>query len=107
MPQYVEAYTTQDIYGITSRLYKLLKDPATKLEFCKVFAGNVGHYNYETELMEIDYRCDIIPTLIHESLHKWNPDWCETKVLEAERKICCKITKRQAKNILKAFVKIL
>lgn len=51
--------------------------------------------------MEIDYRRDIVATLIHESLHKWHPKWCETKVIRHERKIVNQLTCRQFKTLMK------
>lgn len=37
--------------------------------------------------LEFDYRKDIIPTMLHECIHYIYPDWSETKVLIAEKRL--------------------
>lgn len=57
--------------------------------------------------IEIDHRDALIPTLIHECLHRIYPTWTEEMVMSAEAKIAHLITARQAKNIIKKFAESL
>jgi len=90
-----------DIYKITRRLYYLLRHHQDRIYFKKLSHGVYGYYDYGTEEITLDYRRDIIPTLIHESLHHWHPEWSETAVLKEEGRIMNLLTSRQIKNILK------
>jgi hypothetical protein len=46
-----------------------------------------GYCDYEDNVISIDYRKELIPTLIHECIHYIEPDWCETKVIYAEKMV--------------------
>jgi len=61
----------------------------------------VGNYDPDTSIIKIDYRRDMLSTLIHEVLHHWHPDWCETKVLQHESLIINALSQRQIKNIIR------
>ena len=90
------------VYRLTSRLYKDLKnDQQISLKKMK---GICGLYDYDDDSIVLDFRREIIPTLIHELLHKWHPWASETKILEMERAIVNKLTAEQAKRILKYLV---
>ena len=53
----------------------------------------------------LDYRREIVNTLIHECLHFIEPNWCEAQILYAEKRIVNAVTKKQIITLLKAFVK--
>ena len=93
----------KEIYNITRRLYYLLRNHKDSIYFQKIHGGIYGYYERGTEEIHIDYRREIIPTLIHEALHKWHPEWSETKVLREESRIVNALSSRQIKNILKAI----
>ena len=93
----------QCLYGITKRLYYLLHHHSDTIEFTRIGKGILGLYYPETDEITIDYRRSIIPTLIHEALHKWHPEWSETKVLSTESHIVNALTPRQVRNIIKAI----
>jgi hypothetical protein len=39
------------------------------------------------DMLQFDYRKDIIPTMFHECIHFLYPEWSETKVLTAEKRL--------------------
>jgi hypothetical protein len=53
------------------------------------------------DLLEFDYRKDIIPTMFHECIHFIYPKWSETKVLIAEKRLINHISPLQAALFLK------
>jgi hypothetical protein len=96
-------HNKSDIYKITRRLYYLLRHHADYIVFKKI-RGACGYYlNDKSISINLDYRKEIIPTLIHEALHHWHPDWSETKVLNNERMIINNLSMRQIKNILRVL----
>jgi len=95
-------YSKKQIYRITSRLYCELRDNPQYITLRKIKNAQ-GLYWYDSDLIEIDYRKMLLPTLVHEYLHKWYPDKSETWVLQQEQIIMNALSTRQAKNILKRF----
>jgi len=96
------AYDKTKLYRLTHRLYKELKDQPHLIHLKKL-NGSQGEYHYDTSQVFLDYRRTLIPTLIHEYLHKWNPDKCETWVLKEESLIMNALSQQQVLNILKAL----
>lgn len=101
-------YSKQDTYKVTRRLYYLIRNHYKWISFKKL-RGASGLYDVEGEniSISIDHRREIIPSLIHEALHHWHPDWSETKVLRHESQIMNALTPRQVKNILKLWAQYL
>ena len=54
--------------------------------------------------IRLDWRWDMIPTLVHELLHFIKPDWNETEVESNTKKIIKKLSNRQVKWLLKKMV---
>jgi len=92
------------LYSVTHRLYEELRSNSNHVIIRKLHGGQ-GLYNYQTEDIVVDYRRTMISTLIHEYLHKWYPDKCETWVLDQERIIMNNLSTRQIKNIIYEFAK--
>ena len=65
-----------------------------------------GYYWPDNERIDIDYRYEIIPTLIHECIHHFHEDWSESKVEREERMIMATLSKKQAIKLLKTLVSI-
>lgn len=97
------SYSKKNIYNITKRLYALLKNHSDHIYFEKLYKNVYGSYDNTTKDIKVDYRRDIIPTLIHEALHHWHPDWSETEVIKNESLIINTLSARQIKNIIKAI----
>jgi len=94
-------YSRKDTYNVTRRLYRLIRSHADRIYYKKLHHNVYGFYEAETEEITIDYRRDIISTLIHEALHHWNKDKSETWVLRHESLIMNALSQKQIKNILK------
>jgi calcineurin-like phosphoesterase family protein len=99
-------YRKEKIYCILKRLYADIKHGDNNV-YLKKIHGCQGYWDESKDEICIDYRKEIIPTLIHEFLHKWNPKKSETWVLAEEKRIVNVLTQKQIKNILKCFVDIL
>lgn len=52
------------------------------------------------ETITIDYRKEIIPTLIHEFIHHLHNDWCETKVVAKEKEIMSVLEPKHVHNLI-------
>ena len=94
-------YPKEKLYRITHRLYKELRNEPEII--IRKMRAMCGEYDYETEEITLDYRCEIIPTLIHEYLHKWNPNKCETWILQEEARIINALSTKQVVKILVEF----
>lgn len=88
----------QKVYKIVSRIYKELRSNP-QISF-KRLRGCCGLYDMGDEHITIDYRREVLPTLIHEFIHKLYPDKSETWVLHKERFVMSRISPAQAKRLL-------
>lgn len=71
-----------------------------KIDFClKKLKGSAGICH--DDLIEFDYRRDIVPTMFHECIHFLYPEWSETKVLIAEKRLINHLTTLQISYFLK------
>ena len=95
----------QEIYSFIRNLYYFLRHHSDKIDFKKLSGGVYGYYDEEVDEITIDYRRDIIATLIHESLHHFHHDWSETNVGREESRIMNILTPKQIKNIIKIMGK--
>jgi hypothetical protein len=68
-----------------------------------------GCYNYdsEQESIKIDYRFDIVPTIIHEILHAMHPKWTERKVRKEENRHLRSLSEKQVINLLRTYINCL
>lgn len=57
------------------------------------------------DMLQFDYRKDIIPTMFHECIHFLYPKWSETKVLTAEKRLINHISTLQISYFLKEISK--
>ena len=94
-------YTKKHLYDITKKLYYLIRHSDGRIQFVKLSGRVAGYYYKGTGEIEIDYRKDIISTLIHESLHKWHPEWKEKDVYRHENRIVNSLSHRQIYNLIK------
>ena len=88
-------------YAFLKRLYDFLRSNSDKVVFEKLYGGYWGFCDYGPDKIILDYRRGIIPTLIHEFIHRSHIGWCETGVLLKEREIMATLSPRQCKNIIK------
>ena len=96
--------TRKEVSRFTSKLYRFLEDDH-KIEFKKMrkFDGSITFYDNTPAHVLLDPRKELIPTLIHESLHYFYPEASEAWVLTMESKIVSKLSPRQVRNIIKCL----
>ena len=87
-------------------LYKLFRDKPNIFHVKKLKAAR-GYCHLETERIELDYRDEIISTLLHEAIHFLYPQMPEEQVLKNEHDLINTLTERQIRNIIKRFGSIL
>jgi hypothetical protein len=88
----------QKVYHDVSRIYKELRNNQD-VRF-KRLKGYQGEYDFCCDEITIDYRKELLPTLIHEFIHKFYPNKSERWVLQRERFIICRLSPSQAKRLL-------
>ena len=95
--------TKTHVNRFTRKLYRFL-DEGHEFKFRKMkyLRGHVYTHNFPTEV-HLDFRENIISTLIHEALHYFYPDASETWVLTMEKRIVNQLTDRQVRNILRRW----
>jgi hypothetical protein len=89
----------REVNRIISRVYKELNSKETIIIF-KNLRGCHGEYNYLEDEISIDLRKEILPTIVHELLHKWHPDKTEKWVMNQEKYIMKYITIKQSIQII-------
>lgn len=88
------------------KLYKLFKEKPHIFHVKKLKKAR-GYCHLETEKIELDYRDEIISTLLHEALHFLYPEMSEEHVLKNEYELINRLSSRQVRNIIKRFGAIL
>ena len=92
----------KECYIFTKQLYDFLREHPDSIIFKKL-RKICGYYDAENEEIVIDYRRDIVSTLIHEIAHHVHPNWCETKIQQKERQVMSCLTPAQCTNIMIAL----
>jgi hypothetical protein len=69
----------------------------------KKLRGSHGFCAWEDGIV-LDYRRDLVSTMIHECLHYLEQDWSEAKILYAEKRIINSINKKQIITLIKNFI---
>lgn len=88
------------------KLYKLFREKPNIFHVKKLKAAR-GYCHTEIERIELDYRDEIISTLLHEALHFIYPQMSEENVLKNEHELINTLSSRQVRNIIKRFGAIL
>lgn len=92
----------KESYIFIRQLYVFLREHPRNI-FFKKLRNVCGYYDAENEEIVIDYRRDIVATLIHELAHHIHPKWCETKIIQKERQVMSCLTPTQCTNIIIAL----
>lgn len=90
----------------TRRLYRLFRSKPYIFDLKKL-RGARGYCWTDIEKIEIDYRAEILSTLVHESLHYMFPLASEKRIRFTEVYLMSQLSKTQVKNILKKFADLL
>jgi hypothetical protein len=85
------------------RVIRLLKKVDKDFFRLKKLKGAMGYCEWEDGIV-IDYRRELIPTIVHECIHYLEPDWTESQVLYSEKRVMNTVNIEQIKNILKLFL---
>jgi len=59
----------------------------------------------EGNIIRVNPKMDVVPTIIHEAIHLLFPEVKEKDVVKAEENLMKRLTKKQCVTILRAFVK--
>jgi hypothetical protein len=70
----------------------------------KKLKGAHGYCEWEDGII-LDYRKDLIPTIIHECIHYMEPDWSEAQVMYAESRVVNCIKEDDVVRLLIHFIK--
>lgn len=93
-------------YRFTRELYKLFREKPNIFHVKKLKSAR-GYCHTTIERIELDYRDEIISTLLHEAIHFLYPDMSEEQVLKNEHELINTLSPRQVRNIIKRFGAIL
>lgn len=83
----------RQVRGYLYSIYKLLKSDAIKVYLVKINNKNAGEN--EGSDIRLSPQADLLPTVIHESLHILFPDWEDEKICLVEKSICETLSQRQ------------
>lgn len=99
-------YRKVDAYHFLTQMYRLFRTNP-EMFIIKRLRGCHGEYDPMRDRISVDFRREIFPTIIHETIHCLHPQLSERAVIKRERQIVSVVSVRQARNILKRFVRIL
>ena len=93
----------EDCIKLYNRIIRTIKNPEVNF-YIKKLKGIMGYCEWSSGIT-LDYRREFISTLIHECIHYIEPEWNETKVLYAEKRVVNNLTTAQIIKLLTVFVK--
>jgi len=96
-----QKYSKKETYYITHKIYAFLRENPDHIVIDRLKRDVEGMYEPDTSIISLDPRKAIVPTLVHELIHHWHDDWCETKVIKEEDKVMRSLSVAQMKNIIK------
>ena len=105
-------HSKQELYSFTQKAYCFLKTHKGRIKLCKIrerakYRGGsfeiAGSYNPVTDRIDIDYRVSVIGVLIHELLHIFHADWCETRIQREGEALINQLSRCQMVRLLKLF----
>jgi len=77
--------------------------PPHFFQFKKIRGLTTGFY--KTNHIELDYRKDIVQTIIHECIHVLLPEYSETKTIQTEKAVLKEISNYQVAEMLEIVSK--
>ena len=96
--------TKKESLELFERVINMIKKQKRGFFYFKKLKGVHGYCEWEDGII-LDYIKDLIPTIIHECIHLLEPDWCESKVAYAEKRIINTITEDDVVMLLMIFIK--
>jgi hypothetical protein len=101
----VEKLSDQDCINLFVEIIKTINKMPKGFIVLKKLKTLHGTCVFDDDLIEIDYRKEFILTLIHEVIHYLNPNWTETMVLYAEKRVINVISEDDVICLLKTAIK--
>jgi len=86
------------------RVINCIKSQKKGFFVLKKLKGVHGWCEWEDGVL-LDYRKDLIPTIIHECIHLLEPDWSESQVAYSEKRVINTITEDNVIKLLMIFAK--
>ena len=103
--RHVRKYNKETLHRIMSRLYTEMREYGN-ISFKKLH-GKVGTFSWDgDDVVVVDYRKDMLPTIIHEFLHKWHPDRPEKWVIAEESRIINALSLKQIRNFVRVLAEV-
>lgn len=102
----IQKLSKKECIKIYDKIINLIITADTDFFKLQKLKGVMGYCAWEDGIM-LDYRRELIPTLIHECIHYMYPDWSETQVLYAEKRIINTINLVQVIKLIKCFANII
>lgn len=113
MERRIRRRTLRRLYRIVSRIYRMFNHEGWRVryarirndrEFCErheVSADVVGVCDYGRKILWVDYREDILSTIVHESLHAIYPELREYEIVRLEKMVMSNLSPLQAKRLIR------
>lgn len=84
---------------LLANIFKLLKSkPPQFFQFKKIYGRTTGYY--KGDHIEMDFRKDLVQTIIHEAIHAIDPTLSETRVLKLEAQVMKIVTNVQVAELI-------
>jgi hypothetical protein len=96
--------TKKQSLAFFTRILSCIKKQKKGYFILKKLRGVHGYCEWDDGIV-LDYRKELVPTLIHECIHLLEPDWAEAQVLYAEKRIINAIDDEGVKILLQYFIK--
>lgn len=103
----VRAFVYQIIDFIRQPTSAIYLKRLSEYRFKREKAQPRGYYYIYKNKIEIDFRYEILPTLIHECLHHFHPKWSEDRVYAEEAKIVKLLSKKSAILLFKELAQVI
>jgi len=102
-------FTKRELYRITSKIYNLFKTQPELFKLKKLHIAQGWCITDEKcdDMILIDYRYEMVSTLIHECIHYLYRDMPESYVLEMEKNVVNQLSIKQIRSLIKRFATLL
>ena len=87
------------------QILKLIQKSPIGFFKLKKLKGVMGYCEWDDGIT-IDYRKELVPTVIHECIHYLEPEWSESRVLYVEKRVVNVINNKQTLKLLKTFTSV-
>lgn len=99
-----EKISNEEALALFERVMDFIRKSKKGFFILRKLRGVHGYCSWE-EGIELDYRKELLPTIIHECLHYIEPEWPENKVMYSESRIVNVLTEEEIILLLKTFSK--